>query len=385
MFEVYTPPADYADPWSKPFCIRQSGFRRKAARVAYLYERADSSTFRYRAYNMVCALDQVDDISAQYFFLDEIEYLISNASEIDVVVLCRVRYNHKIGELIQKLHRHGGKAIFDCDDLVFDNSYAHLIAETLNQDVENPHIWDYWFSYMSRLGATLRLCDGAIVTNDFLAARLTEFHPVPVKVVRNFMNDEQLRMSHELYQEKAGRGFTSDNRIHIGYFSGTPSHEKDFSIVEASIAETMDRYENLNLLIVGYLDKHVIKSMYPDKVELYGMHDFVNLQRVISFAEINIVPLQDNIFTNCKSELKFFEAAAVGTLSVATPTFTYRGCIRDGETGWLAKEYNWGDKLAEAVESRPDYPAMAAIAHEYVLDTYSPRVQVEAIRNAVGY
>ena len=33
MFEVYTPPADYADPWSKPFCIRQSGFRRKAARV----------------------------------------------------------------------------------------------------------------------------------------------------------------------------------------------------------------------------------------------------------------------------------------------------------------------------------------------------------------
>ena len=61
----------------------------------------------------------------------------------------------------------------------------------------------------------------------------------------------------------------------------------------------------------------------PERIEVCPLQDFVNLQRLIGEVEINIVPLQDNAFTNCKSELKYFEAAIVETVTVATPTYTF--------------------------------------------------------------
>lgn len=385
MFEISTPPSHYTDPWAQEFNERQGALRRKGVRVAYLYERADSSTFRYRVYNMASILSRIEYFSCSFFFLNEVEFLIDTAEDIDVLILCRIRYNHKIGEIVNKVRRNGGRIIFDCDDLVFDSRYTHLIIETLNQDAENPVLWDNWFAYTSRLGATLRLCDEAIVTNAYLADRLREYHDVKTHVVQNFMNEEQLQISDSIFKEKTLINFRSNSRINIGYFSGTPSHERDYKIIEQTLVELMGKYNNLDILIVGYLSNQGLNAIYPDRVSIFGMHDFVNLQRIMGYVEINIVPLQNNTFTNCKSELKFFEAAAVGTLSVATPVFTYSNCIVDGSTGWLASEHSWNEKIIEAIESRGDYPKMACLANEYVLDTYSPQKQVEAIREAVGH
>ena len=37
--------------------------------------------------------------------------------------------------------------------------------------------------------------------------------------------------------------------------------------------------------------------------------------------------MENNKFTNCKSELKFFEAAIAETVTVASPTFNYKNAI----------------------------------------------------------
>ena len=58
-------------------------------------------------------------------------------------------------------------------------------------------------------------------------------------------------------------------------------------------------------------------------------------QRLIAEVEINISPLKENQFTNCKSELKFFEAAACGTLTLASPTYAFKKSIVHGVTGFL--------------------------------------------------
>ena len=75
---------------------------------------------------------------------------------------------------------------------------------------------------------------------------------------------------------------------------------------------------------------------YRDRIEFYPLQDFMNFQRLIAEVEINIAPLQDNTFTNCKSELKFFEAAICGTLTLATPTFSFRNSIVHGTTGFFS-------------------------------------------------
>jgi glycosyltransferase involved in cell wall biosynthesis len=81
--------------------------------------------------------------------------------------------------------------------------------------------------------------------------------------------------------------------------------------------------------------------------------------------------------------LKFFEAAAVGTLTVATPIFSYRNAIRDGAISWLSTEDQWREKLQKAIEIGSDYADMAERAREYALEIYSPEIQLTAIRQAL--
>ena len=125
---------------------------------------------------------------------------------------------------------------------------------------------------------------------------------------------------------------------------------------------------------------------YRDRIEFYPLQDFLNLQRLIAEVEINVAPLQDNTFTNCKSELKFFEAAICGTLTLATPTFTFRNSITHGKTGFLVPSHTWDSALQEAIAvvgDKPRYDSIAQAANEYVQATYGWDRQAHAILRAV--
>ena len=69
----------------------------------------------------------------------------------------------------------------------------------------------------------------------------------------------------------------------------------------------------------------------------------MNLQLALANVDLNIAPLQDNVFTNCKSELKYFEAAAAGTVTIASPTYAFRNSIVDGVNGFFASPIDWYD------------------------------------------
>jgi glycosyltransferase involved in cell wall biosynthesis len=125
---------------------------------------------------------------------------------------------------------------------------------------------------------------------------------------------------------------------------------------------------------------------YRDRIEFYPLQDFMNLQRLIAEVEINIAPLQDNTFTNCKSELKFFEAAICGTLTLATPIFSLRNSIVHEKTGFLVPSHAWDSALQEALavlEDESRYSAIAAAAFEYVQEAYGWDRHAHTIARAV--
>ena len=51
----------YRDPWQLPLSERLKALSRGRRRVAYFYELADNSTFRYRVYNMAQVLNEAPD------------------------------------------------------------------------------------------------------------------------------------------------------------------------------------------------------------------------------------------------------------------------------------------------------------------------------------
>ena len=366
----------YDPPWEREgLDDRLAALHGDRPRIAWLYEKPDTSTYRYRVYNMVEGLraDRSQRASAAWFELADVPSLMQRLPEIDTLVVARVRYDHVVARLIAAARAHGVRVLFDCDDLVFDTRYVHLVLDTLAQDAAHPGAWDWWFAYMGRIEATARLCDGGIATNDYLAERMREVVPGPVAIVPNFLNRRQQEVSDTLLTTKRMRRFVADGPVTIGYFSGTPSHNHDFSIVVGALCRLLERDPDVHFRIVGFMDDIGALASFGHRVERLPLHDWVNLQRLIAEVEVNIAPLQENVFTNCKSELKFFEAAAVGTWTVATPTTTFAAAMEGEGAGRLCRAHDWDAALEEAValaRTPQRYAAAAETNADAVRDRY---------------
>jgi glycosyltransferase involved in cell wall biosynthesis len=376
---------DFPDPWAPSI---EERVRRIAAApahaVAYVYEVPDTSTFRYRVFNMVEALgvDEHDQrISATWFTRAELPILERLIGDVNTLVICRTRYTARLDSLVTRARASGCRVLFDVDDLIFDNRYVSLVLETLDRNPGEAML-DEWFAAMSRVGAMLRLCDGAISTNHFLAARIEEFAQLPTWVVPNFLNTLQLERSEEIRRTRHASD-RSDGVASIGYFSGTPTHNRDFELVSTALANVMTRHTDVRLLIVGFLDVGSALRGFGDRIDILPLTDFLTLQTLIGATSINIVPLQTNVFSNSKSELKYFEAAIVETPTLATPTYSFRLAIEDGVNGYLVDAYDWENRLEQAVRGDLDLAGVSARGLEHALRWYTPAAQVAAIRDAV--
>jgi len=137
--------------------------------------------------------------------------------------------------------------------------------------------------------------------------------------------------------------------------------------------------------VVGYINAGAAFSRFGDRVIRQPFQDYVNLQRLIGKVEFNLMPLQANIFTDCKSALKYFESAIVGTLSIASPGQNYRSAISDGKNGYLARAHQWTSRIRQAIDHLDNYPQMAAAAHEDAVNQYAWFNQRETILRALGF
>jgi len=362
VFALAQPVVSYTDPWPTPLAERLRRTRQGKHRVAYLYDTLDSGTFRYRVYNMIQALTERPEIAATYFTGDELPALASALPDLDVLVVGRYRYTNELSQLICRARDYGKRVFFDTDDLVFDLDYVPLMAATLDLDLLHPDLWDPWFAMVGRMGAALKLCEAALTTNEHLAERIRCFTAKRVTVIPNFINREQYALSQQLYAQKQASGFARDGRVHLGYFSGSATHNKDLEVAAGAIARLLGNNPDVVLRVVGFMELKGPLRELGARIERIEFQDFLNLQRHVAEVELNLVPLQDNEFTNCKSELKYFEAGIVGTLTIASPVFSYRQSMKDGATGFLARDYEWDSKLAAALQRLGDYRALAEAA-----------------------
>ncbi|WP_345821110.1 glycosyltransferase [Methylobacterium fujisawaense] len=394
MFTDLPEPVKLSDKWlTTDFASRFFALQAGSIKVAFYYDYPDSSTFRYRVHNFIEVLEEAQpsdirpEISAAWFSYADGKHLDRVAEAADILVLCRARYSARLNDLVTRAKSLNKQVLFDVDDLVIDPQFTHLIVHTLDQDIYGEDVWNYWFGYIGRVAAAMGMCDRVITTNQFLAGRLSDSTGKHISVVPNFINREQLNYSDRIFKHKAENNFARDKKIDIGYFSGSPSHNKDFRIASSSLANLMREQEAIRLILVGYLDLQGPISEFSDRIVRLPMQDYIGLQRIIGSAELNIVPLQDNTFTNCKSELKYFEAAVVGTPTLASPTWAFSNSIRDGENGWLVRGHEWYDKIGSAIDVLNRKPAdffeLAVRAREQARLSFSWESQYLAVKTAL--
>lgn len=334
-----------------------------------VYEKADTSTFRYRGYNIFQSMQNSSKWKSVYFFADELDSICFYLKRISIVVASRTRWTHKIQRFIEQVKMCGIPFLFDTDDCVFDLDCLPVLMNTLNV-AEREEDYDYWFSYVSRMGHVAEQADGYISTNSFLGAKLEQKYKKKGYVIPNFLNEQQIAFSKkccELKNKEEGNG-----KFVIGYFSGTPSHINDFLVVYRDILELMEKYSDIYLYVVGFMEfpREMVPLVKTGRIKLLKLVDFITLQKLIAEVDVNIVPLVINDFTNCKSELKYFEASIVDTITCASPIYTYKNAIEDGVNGFLCSQTQWYDTLELIYLQRADVKNIVANAHKQALSEY---------------
>lgn len=370
MYQFDYDPLLYHDPWDIPFYKRRRDLLRGSRRAAYFYAVPDNSTFRYRALNMVeCILQTSDEFSASWFGMEDLDRLQEILDEVEVLIINRLLYSAEATHLLHEARKRKIRVIYDIDDMVFHTQHVHLVMETLDQELTDAG-WHFWFGRLGMYAEVMRQCDGVITTNSYLAKMIREWGGMPVAIVPNFLNRLQQHVSDELWNAKCREGFRRDDRFHIGYFSGTPTHNRDFAIVSDTLQSLMNENPTVHLRVVGFLDMGNGWSDLEDRVEVLPLQNFLTLQRMIAETEINIVPLQQNVFTQCKSELKYFEAAVVGAWTVCSPVFTFQSAIREGENGHICQNTDWLHRLRILVEEGPPSQDVLSNVRQEALNRY---------------
>lgn len=356
--EGYVP---FVAPWEQPWDERLRAMCARKRRIAYFYERPDTSTFRYRVFNMVESVNVTPgEISSGWFTHDDKENGLRFIEEADALVISRVRYDHRVAAVIARARTRGIPIWFDTDDLVFDIDQVHDIVSTLGIETTQDR-WNYWYSYVGRIGATMKKCDAGITTTSFLAERLADVAPFDkVSVIPNFLNRSQQKISELVWQERNETQepvLADPTSIKIGYFSGSDTHKLDLLVASPALAQLFETQPKLRFKIVGFCNLNEFLQPYADRIEFVPLTDYWNLQREIGSVDINISPLRETDFTQCKSELKYFEAGVVGVPTIATPTLTFANVIKHGENGFLAKSWEWLDVLSKLIDLIQNHPA----------------------------
>ena len=383
MFKLTNFQVSYSDPWLIPLPERRNYLNTDKDKVVYYYDEPDNSTFRYRVYNMMQALNANSENFRASFIsyneLDSSDWFVQNG---DYFVICRSKYSQKLSHFISRLHNKGKKVYFDVDDLVFEPSFVHLILDTLDQDFSNPNLLDFWHAYVGRIRATLELCDTVITTNPFLSNVVAEWTGKESKIIPNFLNKEQMSFSETLFNVKRNEK-NWQHPFLIGYFSGTPSHQKDLGLIKDALIKLMKKNPNVNLRVVGFMSSLDSFRSVSDRIEFIPLQDFINLQRHIAETDLNVVPLQENTFTNCKSELKLFESGIVGTPTLASPTYIFEEVIKPKENGFLSNDYEWFEIMDRIVGQEFFGPNIYEKVRNYSIEHYGWKNQISVIEKVL--
>jgi glycosyltransferase involved in cell wall biosynthesis len=172
----------------------------------------------------------------------------------------------------------------------------------------------------------------------------------------------------------------------IGYFSGTPTHINDFRVIYKELLSLLYDF-NMSLIVVGFMEfpPDVHEFIKKKQVHCIPLVDFMELQRQVAQVDINVVPLVNNTFTNCKSEIKFFEAAIVNTITLATPIYAYETCIENKVNGFLCQEGDWYEQIARIYQNTSEIERVAKAACDYSVDNYSGRLILQKINDTYDY
>ena len=340
--------------------------------ILLIVEETLPQCFRYRVQQK---LEQLQALKYQVSWVSWRHYKQAQAQLhfCHIAIFYRVPAFREVVETIKYAKSLNKIVFFDIDDLIFNGDaypepYENLVGQV------SPDEYEGLVQGVKLYREALTLCDYAIASTPSLAEEMERvIGEGAVWCHRNAIDSTLLQFMHT-QSPKITRDYIS-----IFYGSGTKTHDADFLIAAPAIARIMEKYPNVRLTIVGYLTLPDLLVPYQDRVDRIGLLSNLEVYwEFLSQADINIAPLKSNLFNDCKSEIKWLEAAILGVPSVVTDTKMYLEVLQDGEDVLIAStQQEWFEKLDQMIGDSQYRLYIAHQAKQKALREYHPAVMAE--------
>ncbi|MCH4180904.1 MAG: glycosyltransferase [Atopobiaceae bacterium] len=340
---------------------------KRCALLLYERESGDDATFRYFGRNVSECLSLSTNSYAVCIYVEELDLVKDELlGLVDLIVLIRMRIRPDVWAFSLAAKGRLIRIAYLVDDDVLGLLAAPRVIDAMVRDKRNTEELAFWYGCCNRFELMSSVSDCFIGSTTYLTELLSARYNKPSYTLRSFLSEGQARLSNELYEsrrERRGEPFT------IGYFSGTASHDRDFSILSGALSSFL-LAENAQLLIVGdlLLDSSYDEITHAGRLIRLPIVDMACLQALQATVDVALAPLVIDDFTNCKSALKVFEAGAVGTPTCASSVSSYCEAIDDGRSGFVCRsEQDWIAGLQSCLADREDSGSIGKAARNKAL------------------
>jgi len=243
----------------------------------------------------------------------------------------------------------GVPTFYDIDDLIFDpDHYPDAFHVYEKQIPVEDYVGLLYGTPLIRFAITL--CDAGITSTTALARHvgpLTIGHRC--HVVPNGLDSRNARFMDA--PPPAPR--TVDDEVFIFYGSGSKAHNRNFNeTVGPALAELLASRPRVKFVAMGYLDLDPAFEPFADRILRFRFSsDLAAYWALLSEVDVNLAVLVPGEMNDCKSEIKWLEAAVSGVPSVVSASARYREVVRDGVDAVLARTpAEWREALFRLVD-----------------------------------
>ena len=358
-----------ADPIPQTFIQRLSKHAADtlAPKVAIIAELSIPQCKKYRVIQKQEMLEELGIPCSVTSWTDsnEAKKQISLAS---LVIFYRVPGFDSVMDLIAECRRLNIKTLWDVDDLIFDEDVLKT-SSTINllEPAEREGVINGAKLYRQAMLA----CDEGIASTSGLAKAMKEAGLETVYVVENALDDETLAAARSIEGRLKKQ---EDGLIRIIYGSGTKTHNIDFLEAAPALANILKENPNVRFRIIGYLELPEYFDEVQSQIERIPFCNYTEYLTYLSECDISIAPLENFVFNDAKSNIKYLEASITKVASVCSPRAAFADVIVNGKNGFLAdNEQQWHEAFDTLIQNPELRDSMAQAAYRTVTETYSPQ------------
>lgn len=132
-----------------------------------------------------------------------------------------------------------------------------------------------------------------------------------------------------------------DGKVRVSWMGGS-SHVIDLVEIHGATSRLLKKYPEMVMQFQTSIDCYAdfLRDFGESRVELWGWIDYTGhpFRMNCLKPDIAVIPLHEDEFSVCKSDLKLAEYAAIGVPAVCSNISPYKDSVIHGETGFLAKD-----------------------------------------------